>query len=61
MICSGWTKGGKTYSSHLSEEFVAVFNCNHAFSVTEIVDGPCQEDDVSWTVSLVWDQPPMVI
>lgn len=35
-----------TYSSHLAEEFMPVFNGNHAFAIAEIVDGSCHENDV---------------
>lgn len=37
-----------TYSGNLTQEFMAIFDRDHAFAVAEVVDGPCHEDDVSY-------------
>lgn len=46
----GVDERNKTYSCYLTKEFVAIFNSNHSFTVTEVVDSSCHEHNVSYEV-----------
>lgn len=37
-----------TYTGDLTKKLMAIFDCDYAFAVAEVVDGSCHEDDVSY-------------